>query len=94
MVTGDIARLQFPDPVPTRSGRQGRVAGQMVFDAKFIELPVVKATEFQRQAAQHPDQRELRGDEVNDTAESRLFGECEATRCFALHLGQRLAGKE
>ena len=66
----------------------------MVFDAKLIELPVVKATEFQRQAAQHPNQRELRSDDVNDKAEPRLLGVREAVFGFALHLVQRLAGEE
>ena len=43
----------------------------MLFDEKLIELPVVKAAEFRRQAAEHPNQRELRGDEVNDNAMKR-----------------------
>ncbi len=60
----------------------------------LIELPVVKATKFRRQAAEHPNQRELRGDDVNDKAEPRLLGEREAVFGFALHLRQRLAGEE
>ncbi|CAB3810364.1 hypothetical protein LMG28614_07258 [Paraburkholderia ultramafica] len=94
VVAGDIACLQFPDPVPTLRDRQGTVAGQMVFGAKLIELSVVKATEFQRQAAEHPDQRELRGDAVDDKAESRLLSERKALFRFALRLRQRVAGEE
>src|SRR5262245_42254559 len=94
MVAGEIARLQFPDPVPARSYCQGRVAGQMGFGAKFIELPVVKAAERRRQAAKHPDQRELCGDEVNDKTEPHFPGVRKAVFGFALHLVQRLAGEE
>ena len=65
-----------------------------LFDMKLIELPVVKATECRRQAAQHPNERELRGDDVNDKAEPRLLGEREAMFGFCLHLRQRLAGEE
>jgi hypothetical protein len=94
MVAGKIARLQFLDPVPARSYCQGRVAGQMGFGAKFIELPVVKAAERRRQATEHPDQREPRGDDVDDKAEPHLPGVREAVFGFALHLVQRLAGEE
>ena len=66
----------------------------MVLGAKLIELSVVKATEFQRQAAEHSNQRELRCDEVNDKAEPGLLGVREAVFGFALHLRQRLAGEE
>jgi len=62
--------------------------------AKLIEMPVVKATELRRQAAERSDQREFRGDEVNDSAEPRLLGESKAVFGFALHLGQRFAGEE
>src|SRR6202041_3788529 len=71
-----------------------RVAGQMAFDSKLIEPFVVKVPELRRQAAEHPNQRNLRGDEVNDKAESRLLGEREAVFSFALHIGQWLAGEE
>jgi hypothetical protein len=65
-----------------------------VFGVELIELPVVKATEFRRQATEHSNQRELGGDEVNDKAETRLFSERQAMFGFGLHLGQRLAGEE
>ena len=94
IVAGDIARLQFPDPVPARGDRQDRVAGQQAFDVKLVELPVVEAAEGGRQAAQHPDQRDLRGDEVDDEAEARLLGEGEAPFGFRLHFRQRLAGEQ
>jgi hypothetical protein len=42
----------------------------------------------------NPDQRDLRGDEVDDKAEPRLLGEGEALFGFALHFRQRLAGEE
>src|ERR1700723_1002020 len=94
MVASQIARLQLPDPVPTCNHRQGPVTGQMLFNAKLIELSAVKAAEFRRQAAEHPNQRELRSDDVNDKAKPRLLGEREAMFNFVLHVGQRLAGEE
>ena len=60
----------------------------------LIEPPVVKETKFRCQAAEHPNQRELRGDDVNDKAVSCLLGECVAVLGFALHLRQRLPGEE
>jgi hypothetical protein len=66
----------------------------MVFGAKLIEVPVVKATECRRRAAEHPNQRELRCDEVNDKAEPRLLGVPKAVFGFPLYLRQRLAGEE
>src|SRR3954453_14185382 len=94
MVAGEIARLQFPSPIPPLRYCQGRVAGQMGFSAKFIELPVVKAAERRRQAAKRPYQRELCGDKVNDETEPHLPGVRQAVFGFALHLAQRLAGEE
>jgi hypothetical protein len=66
----------------------------MGFHAKLIELPVIKASEYWRQAAEHPNQRQLRRDDVNDQSEPRLLGEREAVFGFALHLWQWLTGKE
>ena len=50
-----------------------------------MELPVVKATEFECKAAENPNQCELGGD-IYDKAESRLFDEREAQFGFTLHL--------
>ena len=66
----------------------------MALDPKLVELLIVKAAECRRQAAQRPDQRELRGDEVDDETEPRLLREREAMLGFALHLGERIAGRE
>lgn len=66
----------------------------MGFDAKLIEVRVVKATEFRRQTAEHPDQRELCCNYVNDKAEPRLLGEREAMFGFSLHLRKQLASEE
>src|SRR5580700_2277146 len=94
VVARNIARLQFPDPIPARRGCPGPVIQQMVFRASFTDLSAVKAAELWRQPAQHPNQRELRCDVMNDKAESRPFGEFEAAFRFYLHFRQRLAGKE
>ena len=61
---------------------------------KLIKLSIVEAAEFRRQAAQRPDQPELRGDEVNAKREPRLLRKREAMLGFALHLNQRVARGE
>ncbi|MFP4896085.1 hypothetical protein, partial [Paraburkholderia sp. EG304] len=67
MVADEIARLELPDPVPACGGRQRRfVQIQIVlFGASFVELRVVEAAEYRRQAAQRPDDRKLVFDKVN-----------------------------
>ena len=47
-----------------------------------------------RQAAQRPDEPELRGDDVDDEAEPRLPRKREAMLGLALHLGERIARRE
>src|SRR3984885_3641350 len=66
----------------------------MTFHLKLIELPVVKATKLQRQAAEHSNKRESCGGVDNHSAEVRLRGEREALFGVALHLRQWLAGEE
>jgi len=65
----------------------------MSFHLKLIELPIVKATEFERRAAEHPNQCELCGDDIDDEAEPRLLDECDATFGFACTFRQRLPAK-
>jgi hypothetical protein len=45
VVAREIARLQFPDPVPARY-RQHWVAGKMVLHPKFINISIIEAAEF------------------------------------------------
>ena len=41
----------------------------MVLHPKFINMPIVEAAEFRRQAAERPNECELRPDDLNDEAE-------------------------
>ena len=50
-----------------------------------VKLLIVKATEIRRQAAERPDERELRGDDVIGETEPDLLRKLETTLGFALH---------
>ena len=56
----------------------------MVLELKLIELAIVKAAEFRRQAAERPNQSEYRCYPVHTYAETRLFCKREAGFGFAL----------
>ena len=71
-----------------------RVAGETALDPKLVKLLIVEGAECRRQAAERPDQPELRGDDVNDKTEPRLLRERETMLGFALHLGERIARRE
>ena len=74
--------------------RQGRVTRQMTLEPKLIKLRIIKGAEFRRQAAECPDEPELRGDEVNDETEPRLPRKLEAMLGFTLHLHERISRRE
>ena len=94
IVAGKEARLQLADPVPALGKRQIRIARETALDPKLVELLIVEGAEFRRQAAERPDQPELRGDDVNDKTEPHLLREREAMLGFALHLDERIARRE
>ena len=94
IVAGEEARLELADPVPALGQRQRRIGRQVPFEPPLVELPVVERTESRGQAAQHPDQPELRGDDVNDEGEPRRLREPEAVLGFALGVGQRVARRK
>ena len=66
----------------------------MALDPKLIKLLIVKGAEIRRQAAERPDEPELRGDGVNDETEPHLLRKLEAMLGFALHLVERIARRE
>src|SRR5438445_681187 len=66
----------------------------MTLHPKLVKLLLVKATEIRRQAAEHPNDPELRGDGVNGKTEPHLLRKRETTLGFALHLIERIARRE
>src|SRR6266850_3097041 len=63
----------------------------MALEPKLIELLIVEAAEFRRQAAEGPDKPELRGDDVNDETEPSLLRKPEAILGFMLHVNERIS---
>ena len=70
------------------------VACQMALEVKLIKLDIVKGPELGRQAAESPDQPELGRDDVNHQTEPSFFGKIEAILGFALHVAERVSGRE
>ena len=66
----------------------------MALEPKLIELLIVKAAELRRQAAERPDQPELRGDDIDDQTEPGLLRERQAMLGFTLHLNERISRRE
>src|SRR5712692_1190396 len=85
------ASLQLPNPVPALRQCQIRLARQVAFEAAFIELLLVKTSECRRQTTKRPDQLELRSNDRNDEAESRLMCKLETLLGFTLRFGQRIS---
>ena len=85
------ASLQLPNPVPAFRQCQIRLARQVVFEAAFIELFLVKTSECRRQTTKRPDQLELRGNDCNDEAESRFMCKLETLLGFNLRFRQRIS---
>ena len=86
IVAGKEARLQLADPIPAlgEAPNPGCLAKWRSI-RRSSNCCIVEGAEFRRQAAQRPDQPELRGDGVNDesrTAPSRANARpCSASRC-------------
>src|ERR1700742_929555 len=56
----------------------------MVLDPKLIHIPIIEASEFRGQAAERPNERELRRDDGNDKAEAHLSQKRERLLGFTL----------
>src|SRR5277367_6407366 len=85
------ASLQLPNPVPALRQCEIGLTRQVVFEAAFIELLLVKTSECRRQTAKRPDQLELRSNDRNDEAESRLTCKLKTLLGFALRFGQPIS---
>src|ERR1700756_2362022 len=80
-------RLHPPHPVQPIGKRRVRVSGE----PGVAELLFVEGAEFPRQAAQRPDELEVRSDDRNDVYQLRLLRKSEATLDLALHLAERFS---
>src|SRR5215813_5863769 len=66
----------------------------MELELQLIELPILKATKRPCQATQRPDQRQLRGDDVNVGTKTRSLRKREAMLGFTLRFNKRIARRE
>jgi hypothetical protein len=60
----------------------------------LVEQLIVEATEVRRQAAERTNKCELCSDEIDRNTEPELLHKCETPLGFALHLIERIAGRE
>src|SRR5882757_29418 len=91
IVVGVDARLQLADPIPAFGKRQTWITLQMIFKLVLVEPFIIEGAEFWRQAAQSPDQPELRGDNVDNETKPRLPREVESIFGFALRIAERIS---
>ena len=82
-------RLQLPDPIIGRGPRQGSASGELVLKLPLVELFIVESTEDRCQAAESPNEPELRGDEIDEECEMDFPCEFEAMVGLSLRLGER-----
>src|SRR5258708_5299173 len=66
----------------------------MVFHPRLIHIPIIEAAEFRSQAAERPNERKLRRDDVNDKAEAYLSHKRERLLGFTLHVRKLFARRE
>src|SRR6266478_7813812 len=66
----------------------------MVFHPRLIHIPAIEAAEFRGQAAERPNERKLRRDDVNDKAEAYLSQKRERILGFTLNLRKLFARRE
>src|SRR5260370_28870130 len=66
----------------------------MVFHPRLIHIPIIEAAEFRGQAAERPNERKLRRDDVNDKAEAYFPRKRERILGFTLHLRKLFPRRE
>ena len=91
IVLREAASLQFADPIPAFRQRQTWITSQVVLEPALVKPLIIEGTKLWSQAAQCPDQPELRGDDVDDEPEPRLAREVEPILGFALHFSERVS---
>src|ERR1700719_4910719 len=66
----------------------------MVFHPRLIHIPIIEEAEFRGQAAERPNERKLRRDDVNDKAEGCFPRKLERIFGFTLHLRELFPRRE
>ena len=66
----------------------------MALEPQLIKLHIIKEAKFHGQATERPNERELRGDDVNDETKPSLLRKLEGTLGFTLHLLERLSRRQ
>src|SRR5712675_1191671 len=66
----------------------------MVFHPRLIHIPIIEAAEFRGQAAERPNERKLRREDVNDKAEAYFPRKRERILGFTLHLRKLFPRRE
>jgi hypothetical protein len=64
----------------------------MIFELALVEPLIIEGAKFWRQAAQGPDQPELRGDNIDNETKPGLPRKVEPFFGFALRLAERISG--
>src|ERR1700721_4205381 len=87
IVAGMKVRLHLSDTVQPLGKRRVRISGE----PGVAELFIVEGAKFPRQAAQRPDEFDMRLDDGNDVYQLRLLRKSETTLDLALHLAERIS---
>src|ERR1700747_3107124 len=87
IVAGIKTRLEFSHTVQPLGKRRVRVSGE----PGVTDLFIVEGAKFPRQAAQRPDELEVRLDDRNDVYQLRLLGKSASPFDLALHLAERIS---
>src|SRR5258708_9213997 len=66
----------------------------MVFHPRLIHIAIIEAAELRGQAAERPNERKLRRDDVNDKAEAYFPRKRERILGFTLHLRKLFPRRE
>src|SRR5258706_1514216 len=64
---------------------------QIMFESAFIEILLIKTSECRCQTTKRPDQLDLRSNDCNDQAKSRVTCKLETFFGFNLCFGQRIS---
>ena len=66
----------------------------MALEPKLIKLPVVKGSKSRGQATEHPNQRGLRGDDVNDETKPSVLCKLEGILDFTFYIRERVSRRQ
>src|SRR4051794_40815451 len=72
-MTGQVARLQFSDPVVAGNDGEPRVGAQPLLAVALSGLRIVEVAELRSRATERAHQCEMRGELLHDEREARLL---------------------